>query len=93
MTKRELVEKLTAIHKQDDLSKAAAEDVVESLFHHLAFALKRSTRFSYPGFGVFTVKKKKERKGRNPRTGEEIVVKAARKVSFKPSSDLKDRLN
>lgn len=93
MTKRDLVEKLVTQYKNRQLTKAAAEDVMESLFHHLTFALKRSTRFSYPGFGTFVVKKMKERKGRNPKTGEEITIKSSRKVTFKPSADLKNRLN
>ncbi|MCB0308493.1 MAG: HU family DNA-binding protein [Bdellovibrionales bacterium] len=93
MTKKELVEKLVVLHKKRQLSKAAAEDIIESLFHHLTFALKRSTRFSYPGFGTFVVRRRKARKARNPKTGEEITIKAARRVSFKPATDLKNRLN
>lgn len=93
MTKRDLVEKLVELHRKREISKAAAEDVVESLFHHLAHALRRTTRFSYPGFGTFVVRKRKERTGRNPQTGAAIKIRASKTVAFRPSSDLKAKLN
>ena len=93
MTKKALVEKLVELHRHRPMSKAAVEDVIESLFHHLSFALRRTTRFSYPGFGTFVVRRKKERKGRNPKTGESIVIKAGKNVGFRPASEFKSRLN
>jgi DNA-binding protein HU-beta len=54
--------------------------------------VKKSGRFSYPGFGTFTLKKRKGRTGRNPRTGAEIKIAPTKTVGFKPSPDLKKSL-
>ena len=93
MTKQEFVEQLANSQKQRGLSKAAAQDVIESLFDNLSFALRRTRRFSYPGFGTFQVKKRKERRGRNPQTGESLVIKASKTVTFRPADKLKTTLN
>ncbi|MFH1262664.1 MAG: HU family DNA-binding protein [Pseudomonadota bacterium] len=93
MTKQDLVEKLVVSCKRRNLSKAAASDLVESMFDNLALAIRRGRRFSYPGFGTFLVRKRKERKGRNPQTGQETVFAASKSVLFRPSAALKQSLN
>lgn len=93
MTKQELIEKLVAAQKRRKISKAAASDLVESLFDNLAMAIRRGRRFSYPGMGTFLVRKRKERKSRNPQTGEIMTIEASKTVIFRPSSDLKAQLN
>ncbi|MBT5633626.1 MAG: HU family DNA-binding protein, partial [Nitrospina sp.] len=55
-------------------------------------AIKKEKRFAYPSFGTFTVRSRKARKGRNPRTGEEIKIKASKTVGFKPAPTLKNSL-
>ena len=55
-------------------------------------AIKKDKRFSYPGFGTFTVKKRKARKGRNPKTGEIIDIAPTRTVAFKPAPNFKASL-
>jgi DNA-binding protein HU-beta len=63
----------------------AAADVIEAIVKEL----KKEGGFTLPGFGTFTVRKTKARKGINPRTGEPIKVKAGKTVRFKASPNLK----
>ncbi|MFQ5848965.1 MAG: HU family DNA-binding protein [Candidatus Binatia bacterium] len=89
MTKAELV---TAVAKAAKLSKRAAGDSVDAAFDNLARAIKRDKRFQVPGFGTFSVRSRKARKGRNPQTGSVINIKASRTVGFKPAPALKKGL-
>jgi DNA-binding protein HU-beta len=89
MTKGDLV---NAVAKSAELSKKAAGEAVDATFESLARALKKDKRFQVPGFGTFTVRARKARKGRNPQTGAEIQIKASRTVGFKPAPDLKKTL-
>ncbi|MBV8235662.1 MAG: HU family DNA-binding protein [Acidimicrobiia bacterium] len=66
-------------------AKAAAGDVISAIVTEL----KREGRFTLPGFGTFTVGKRKARTARNPRTGETIKVKASKTVRFKASPTLR----
>jgi DNA-binding protein HU-beta len=89
MTKADLID---AVHaKADGLSKKAVGELVDATFESLADAVKTG-RFSYPGFGTFTVKETKARKGRNPQTKKEITIPASKKVSFKAAPKFKDSL-
>ena len=78
--------------KGDDLSKRLVSDVIDATFESIGKSIKKEKRFSYPAFGTFTVRKRKERKGRNPQTGEEIKIKASKTVGFKPAPTLKSSL-
>ena len=89
MTKGDLV---NAVAKAARLSKTAAGEVVDATFENLARAIKKDRRFQVPGFGTFSVRSRKARKGRNPQTGAEIMIKASRTVGFKPAPDLKKTL-
>lgn len=89
MTKGELIDAVAKIAK---LSKRAAGDAVDATFETVSKAIKRSKRFQVPGFGTFTVRSRKARKGRNPQTGAVISIKASRTVGFKPAPDLKKGL-
>ena len=89
MTKAELVD---AVAKQADLSKAKAQETIEATFDNIAKAVKKDKKFLVPGFGTFSVTKRKARKGRNPRTGEVIKIKASKSVKFKPASKLKNMI-
>lgn len=86
MTKGDLI---NAVAKGAKLSKRAAGDAVDTTFESLARAIKKDKRFQVPGFGTFTVRSRKARKGRNPQTGAEINIKASRTVGFKPAPSLK----
>ena len=101
MTKAELIE---SIYKKKglpaNLTKKAVTEIVESVFEEIAdyFVKQRVTKngnpkFTYPGFGTFTKKKRGARKGRNPQTGEAIKIPASVSLSFSPGTQLKARLN
>ena len=93
MTKAEMVAAVQqAVEKKYELSKAAVEAVVDATFDVLGKAIKKDKRFAVPGFGVFAVRARKARKGRNPRTGEAIKIKASKSVAFKASPALKKGL-
>jgi DNA-binding protein HU-beta len=89
MTKGDLI---NAVAKGVKLSKRAAGDAVDTTFETLARAIRKDKRFQVPGFGTFTVRSRKARKGRNPQTGAEITIKASRTVGFKPAPGLKKGL-
>ena len=89
MTKTDLI---NAVAKGARLTKKAAGAAGDPVFEGLARALKREERFQVPGFGTFTVRSRKARKGRNPQTGVEIIIKASRTVGFKPAPGLKKGL-
>lgn len=92
MTKDELITSIIKSCKDDNLSKRLAGDVVDAAFDNMSKAIKKDKRFAYPGFGTFTVRNRKARKGRNPQTGEEIKIKASKTVGFKPAPTLKGSL-
>ena len=89
MTKGDLID---AVAKGTKLSKRAAGEAVDATFEGITRAIKRSKRFQVPGFGTFTVRSRKARKGRNPQTGAVINIRASRTVGFKPAPDLKKGL-
>lgn len=92
MTKSELVDAVKATKCCSDLSKASIEGVIGCAFDAIAKAIKRDKRFQVPGFGTFTVRSRKARTGINPRTGEQIKIKASKTVGFKPAPALKKGL-
>ncbi len=90
MTKAELVAKVAA---GAGVTKAQAGRCVNALVEALAEALEKGERTALPGLGVFSVKERKARKGRNPRTGEEITIPAKKAVVFHPAKSLKEKVN
>lgn len=76
-----------------ELSKAAVGRIVDYVFDSIREALKKDKVVQLVGFGSFTVRQRKERKGRNPKTGATITIKARKTVGFKASKDLKDLVN
>jgi nucleoid DNA-binding protein len=101
MTKQELIEKVASTPGlPPDLTKKTVAVLVDAVFAELgdyfvkAKVTRRQTpRFTYPGFGTFTKKRKSGRSGRNPRTGAPIVIPPSVTVSFAPGQDLKAFLN
>ena len=89
MTKADLVE---AVAKATKLNKTTGGNVVDATFASLARAIRKDKRFQVPGFGTFSVRARKARKGRNPQTGAVISIKASRTVRFKPAPALKKGL-
>lgn len=89
MTKAELVE---AVAKATQLNKRVANEAVDATFENICKAIRKNKRFQVPGFGTFTVRSRKARKGKNPQTGAVMTIKASRTVGFKPAPDLKKSL-
>jgi len=73
--------------------RAQAESLVIAVLDEIAGALERGKRVELRGVGVLTVKEKRERQGRNPRTGEALVIEPHRVVHFRASELLLARLN
>ena len=85
MTRKDLIDKVA---EEFGIKKKDAEAVVKFLFREVTEALKRGERVSIQGFGVFDLKEQKERKIRNPRTGELIKVPRKKRVYFRPTFKL-----
>lgn len=86
MTKADLADK---IYEEVGLSKKEAAGVVELLFDSMKNILSEGESIKITGFGTFLVRKKAARRGRNPKTGEEIQIEQRRIVTFKPSLQFK----
>lgn len=89
MTKAELVEVVAA---QTKLTKKSAANIIDVVFNNIGKAVKKDTRFSYPGFGTWSVRSRKARKIRNPQTNEMMKLKASKTVGFRPAKELKNSL-
>ena len=89
MTKAELVESVAA---QTKLTKKAAAQVLEVVFNTIGKAVKKDDRFSYPGFGTWSMRSRKARKIRNPQTNEMMKLKASKTIGFRPAKELKETL-
>jgi integration host factor subunit alpha len=74
------------------LNKREAKEVVELFFEEIRHALERGQQVKLSGFGNFDLREKKQRPGRNPKTGEEIPISARRVVTFRPGQKLKARV-
>jgi nucleoid DNA-binding protein len=89
MTKQQLSDRVAA---KAELGKAEAAVAVDSVLDLIAEALRSNDRVDLRGFGSFVVKERKERQGRNPRTGESITIAAKRVASFRPGKELTEKL-
>ena len=74
-------------------SKLDAEQIVDAVLGQIAEALRNGEKVDLRGFGSFQVSEKKERQGRNPRTGETMMIPAKKVAVFKPSKELAERVN
>lgn len=74
-------------------SKTKAGEAVDAVFDAIVAALKQGDEVRLPSFGVFKVKQTAERIGRNPQTGQEVKVPAARKARFTPAKALKEAID
>jgi DNA-binding protein HU-beta len=89
MTKAELIEKMA---KDADVSKAAAGKALDSFIDGVKKSLKKGDKVTLVGFGTFSVSKRSARKGRNPRTGETIKIKASKAPKFTSGKAFKDAI-
>ncbi len=90
MTKEDIVNR---IWENLDLSKKDAAEVVERLLLCFKDVLKKEDRLKIGGFGVFEVRRRKARLGRNPKTGEKAEIKEGYTIKFKPGKTLKQAIS
>ena len=89
VTKAEMADRL---FDHVGLNKREAKDFVDAFFEVVREALEREDTVKLSGFGNFELRKKNQRPGRNPKTGEEIPISARRVVTFRPGQKLKIRV-
>lgn len=89
VTKADIIEK---VYDKIGFSKKEASELVEMVFDELKTVLVKADKVKISGFGNFEVKDKKSRVGRNPQTGEQMMISARRVLTFKPSQVLKGML-
>ncbi len=80
------------ISRDAGISYLQAEKAFNAMIEGIKNSLEKGKRVTFSGFGSFEIKKSKARKGRNPKTGEEISVPKKKRVKFNPSKKLKDNL-
>ena len=90
MNKSELID---AIAQSADISKAAAGKALDGMVAAVTEALKSGDTVTLVGFGTFYVGERAERKGRNPKTGEEIQIVASKVPTFKAGKAFKQAMN
>ena len=86
VTKAELAD---VLFERLGLNKREAKDMVDYFFEEVREALERGEDVKLSGFGIFNLREKSQRPGRNPKTGEEIPITARRVVTFHASNKLK----
>ena len=90
MTKADIVE---VVHNRTGFSKKESSEAVESILDILKEVLEEGEKVKLSGFGNFVIRSKEVRKGRNPKTGQEMEISARSVLTFKPSQKLKDFIN
>lgn len=90
MNKTELI---SAAAEQTGMTKKDTEKVLNAAFDAIATALSKGEKVQVSGFGIFEVKEREARMGRNPRTGEAMEIAASRTPTFKASKTLKDAMD
>ncbi len=86
MTKRDLIE---VVAKKANLTNKASRDAVQAFVGSIRDSLKRGEKVVITGFGTFSIRKRAERVGRNPKTGEKITIQARNAPGFTPGKTLK----
>ncbi len=85
MVKHDIVNEVV---NRTGLSKTRTEIAVEAVFETMKRSMERGERIELRGFGVFNIRPRKTGIGRNPRTGEEVIIPPGKAVRFKPGKDL-----
>lgn len=89
LTKQEISESL---HGKLGLNKREAKEIVELVYEQIALALERGEMVKLSGFGNFMLRDKKTRPGRNPKTGDVVMIKPRRVVTFRAGQKLRIRV-
>jgi DNA-binding protein HU-beta len=92
MTKQEFIDLIAKKVEKQEISKTAVREIIDSTFDEMVKVIKKEKRFAVPGFGTFTVRQRKAKTGRNPKTGEPIKIKASKTIGFKPAPSVKEAL-
>ena len=90
LTKNEIV---NSMYEQFDIPQKECTQITESIFDIIKEELENGNPVKVSWFGKWTVKSKRKRNGRNPKTGAPVVIAARKVVTFKPSNRLRDDLN
>tara|TARA_B100000575_G_C22610062_1_gene380194 strand:+ start:160 stop:459 length:300 start_codon:yes stop_codon:yes gene_type:complete len=90
LTKKDLVNQ---VYMQIGFSKKIAENLIEEFFSLIILNLKSEKKLKISKFGTFTVRLKKSREGRNPKTKEKKIISERNVVLFKPSKEFKELIN
>ena len=90
LTKQEIV---NSIFMQIGYSKKVAETLLEDFFDTILQSLKKNKKVKIAKFGTFELRKKKSRIGRNPKTKEKKIISERNVILFKPSKELKKKIN
>jgi integration host factor subunit beta len=90
MTKAELVDE---VGREATLTRKHSEVIVDAVFSTIVEALQRGDKIELRGFGSFRVRRRGSRTGRNPKTGQGVVVPAKKVPYFKPGKELRELLN
>ena len=90
LTKADMAERL---FEELGLNKREAKEVVEQFFEEIRLSLERNEQVKLSGYGNFDLRDKKQRPGRNPKTGEEVPIAPRRVLVFRPSHVLKEQVN
>jgi integration host factor subunit beta len=91
MTKSDLVQKLS--EKVSTLTKKECEVIVDTVFQNMRDALHRGEKIEIRGFGSFTVRLRRAKEGRNPKTGEKVSIPEKRIPFFKVGKELRELVN
>jgi integration host factor subunit beta len=90
MTKAELVDEIA---QKADLTRKHSEVIVDAVFSSIVGALQGGDKIELRGFGSFRVRHRASRTGRNPKTGEGVLVPAKKVPYFKPGKELRELIN
>ena len=90
LTKKDLV---NLVYMQIGFSKQIAENLIDEFFSLIYLNIKKEKKLKISNFGTFTIREKKSRIGRNPKTKEETKISKRNVVLFKPSREFRDFIN
>jgi integration host factor subunit alpha len=90
LTKADII---NSVQMEEGLTKQQSTEIIEGLIEIIKSTLESGEDVLISGFGKFCVREKKERKGRNPATGDDLMLSPRKVVTFKCSGKLRDRIN
>jgi len=90
VTRADLAE---AVYREIGLSRSESSELVEAVIDNISAALLRGEHVKLAGFGTFSLRDKKERIGRNPKTGEAVPITPRRVLVFKASQVMRERVD